>query len=303
MQLGSPDHVVVGATDLEGMEAFLGRFEFHSHPLPDLEPRAAQALYGLEGPCRQRRLVPEPAEQGWIRLVETPHAHRQGGAYDARPLAVDLYTRSIEKSLAIAAGARAHFPEIHCGELVEYEVGPLAIREAEVIGPDGLVVVFLEVSQRRSSLLDRVPERLHSEVHSVVLAVDSAGEALPFWQGPAGLDTLIDAPIEGAMISRLMNLPRPNVPVRFVLLADDACNPTRFELLEFSEDAGETRPTWPLAAGLHAPGFSVSNLDTALQTLGEAEAGALAQLGTGARGVSLVAPGQVRFELWQGVWS
>ncbi|MEM7587705.1 MAG: hypothetical protein AAF560_30235 [Acidobacteriota bacterium] len=289
--LDSPSHVVVGCSDLEAMEAFLGHFGFISSAAPELPADAASALYGLDRPARQRLLSTPGAEQGWVRLVATPHAARSFEPYDPRPVAIDLYTRDIHQSLEISRQAGAH-----CGELVEYELGPLEIQEVEVVGPDQLVVVFIRANQRRPSVLDHDPDRLHSEVHSVVHAVADADVAMPFWTEAGGLTTLIDARIEGPIISQLMALPRPNVPVRFILMCDAEVRPARLELLQFFEDPGTALPNWPLAAGLHGPCFAVEDLDAAIATL-PAEFGNIVCVGT-QRGVSAVAPGGVRFELW-----
>ena len=162
----------------------------------------------------------------------------------------DLYTRDIAESLELAARAGAH-----CRPLVEYSVGPLGIKEAETVGPDGLTLVFLEVDPRRPSLLDRVPDRLHSEVHSIVWTVGDAGAALPTWTAEAGLSVLVDAPIGGPTISDLLGLPRPKRAGALRPALRRGSEPGPFELLQFTEDPGEPLPTFPLAAGLHAPAF------------------------------------------------
>ncbi len=291
--LSSPSHVVIGSADLARTERFLCQFGFEAEPEETLPAPAAAALYGLESATPMRTLRAPGSNRGWILLVATPHAARPGGPYDARPVAIDLYTRDIHRSLEIAHHAGAEI-----GELVEYDLGPLEIKEVEVVGPDHLVVVFLQVSKARPSVLDRDPDRLHSEVHSVVLAVRSADAALPFWKEAAKLQTLIDSKIEGPIISRLMGLPRENVPVRFILLCDEASNPARLELLEFFEDPGGELSTWPLAAGLHTPAFTVGDLDRAMTALAAADYGEVAHTGSG-RAVSGVAAGGVRFELWE----
>ncbi len=102
------------------------------------------------------------------------------------------------------------------------------------------------------------------------------------------------------MISQLMALPRPDLPVRFTLMCDGDSNPARFELLQFVDDPGEQQPTLPLAAGLHAPGFAVADLDRAIAGLAEAELGTVVEVGD-ERAVTALAPGGVRFELWQAV--
>ncbi|MEM7483476.1 MAG: hypothetical protein AAF481_20140 [Acidobacteriota bacterium] len=289
--LASPSYVVIGASDLAKSARFLGYFGFMSASSSTLSAAAATALYGLDQPVEVQELDVPGARQGRVRLVATPHPPRSAGPYDARPVAIDLYTRDIHRSLEIAEAAGAEL-----GELVEYDLGPLEIKEVEVIGPDHLVVVFLQVNKLRPSVLDHDHDRLHSEVHSIVMSVRDAEAALPFWTGPSGLTTLIDAKIEGPIISRLMGLPRPNVPVRFILLCDEASNPARLELLEFFEDPGDELPNWPLAAGLQGPGFDVADLDRAQAVLTGADFGAVTLVEAG-RAVSAVAPGGVRFEL------
>ncbi len=292
--LSSPRHAVAGCTDLEETERFLANFGLDGQPAPELSAAAAAALYGLDGPAAQRVMRTPGSDRGWVRLVATPHAARHPGPYDARPIAIDFYTRDIRRSIEISRQAGAEIRD-----LVEYALGPIEVKEVEVIGPDHLVVVFIEVNTLRPSVLDRDPDRLHSEIHAIVHSVQDAAAALPFWTGAAGLQTLIDAPIEGPMISQLMGLPRENVPVRFTLTCDADSNPARFELLQFVDDPGEQQPSWPLAAGLHAPGFTVANLDQAMAALAGADFGRFAEVG-GKRGVSAMAPGGVRFELWQG---
>ena len=291
--LASPSYAVIGCSDLEKTERFLLHFGFEGCNATELSPDASAALYGLEGLARQRILRTPGADFGRARLVATPHGVRESGPYDARPIAIDLYTRDIHRSIEISRSAGAEIQE-----LVEYELGPLAIQEVEVVGPDHLVVVFIGVNKLRPSVLDRDPDRLHSEIHSVVFSVQSAEESLPFWTETAGLKTLIDAPIEGPIISKLMGLPRANVPVRFALMCDEDSNPARFELLEFYEDPGEVQPTWPLAAGLHAPAFDVDDLDAAMTALAGAEFGPVVEVDR-SRAVSAVAPGGVRFEVWE----
>ena len=75
------------------------------------------------------------------------------------------------------------------------------------------------------------------------------------------------------------------------------------ELIEL--DYGEVlpRPTWPLGQGIHAIGFEVASVKRALDRIRSAAYGEVAEVDTAVhfrgRGVSLRAPGRVRFELWQ----
>ncbi len=291
--LSSPSHAVAGCTDLGVAEHFLAHFGLVGEAAAELSAGAAAALYGLEDSAAQRVLRTPGAGEGWVRLVETPHGARHGGPYDARPIAIDFYTRDIRRSIELSRQAGAEIRD-----LVEYALGPIEVKEVEVVGPDHLVVVFIEVNKLRPSVLDQDPDRLHSEVHAIVHSVQDTGAALPFWTEAAGLETLIDTRIDGPMISRLMGLPKDNVPVRFTLMCDGDSAPARFELLQFVDDPGEQQPSLPLAAGLHAPGFTVADLDQAMAALPAADFGTVVEVGRD-RAVSAMAPGGVRFELWQ----
>jgi catechol 2,3-dioxygenase-like lactoylglutathione lyase family enzyme len=291
--LSSPQHAVLGAIDVEALVAFLRRFGFAEEERSILPAPAAAALYGLDAPARQIRLGVPGASRGWIRIVETPHAPSRRGPFDRGPHAVDLYTRDIRRSVALAAEAGAS-----CGPIGAYSVGPLAIEEAKVTGPAGLPLVFIQVARRRPSALDRDAERLHSEVHSIVWAVDSLDASLPFWRDRAGLRPFLDATIREPAVARFMGLPRPEAPVRLAMMADAEVSPARLEILEFPEDPGAPAAGLPLREGLHAPAFRVDDLERAIGRLSDAGFGPVASL-DGARAVSGVAPGDVRFELWQ----
>ncbi len=302
MQLTSPSHAVVGSTDLDRSARFLAVFGFEITASAKLPTAEAMALYGLDQPVREARLAVPGTARGWIRLVETPHPPRattrpDHSPYDHRPVALDLYTRDIEQSIAMA---RATGAEI--GKLVDYAVGPLALKEVETLGPDGLVTVFIEIANRRPSILDTDRARIHSEVHSIVFAVPSAERALATWRDAAGLDVLVDAPIRGPVISELMSLPRDNVPVRFVLLSDEEASPARFELIEFVEDPGQPHPTRPLAAGLHAAGFAVQDLDRSCAVLEGCHFESMVSIDSAvhpnARAVAGTTEDGLPFELW-----
>lgn len=297
MILGSPYEAVVGSRDSKGLAAFLAELSFESAGVGELSAEVAAALYGLAGPAEEQRLVVPGAATGSVRLVTTPEPPRAPGPFDGRPLAIDLYTRDMKRSMAVAESAGGHL-----GALVEYALGDLEVAEIEVTGPDGLIVVFIEVSRRRPSVLDADRERLHSEVHSIVWAVPHAAEPLAFWLG-AGLETLVDAEIRGPIISKLMGLPKPDVPVRFILLCDGDHSPARFELIEFLDDDGPVTASWPLAAGLHAASFRADDLEAAMAALDGASFGEPVTIDSELHGqalaVSAQAPGGTRFELWQ----
>ena len=298
MALPSPSHAVVGASDPRAMAAFLGRLGFEATAEDRLPLAAARALYGLEAEAPEMELRMPGAALGWIRLVATPHPAAAHHVFARGPHAIDLYTTDMKRSLELAAAAGAH-----CRPAATYKVGPLELTEAKTVGPDGFAVVYIQVARRRPSLLDREPGRLHSEVHSLVFTVDSITEALPFWKERAGLSAFLDATIVEPAVCAFMGLPRNDVPLRLAMLADGESQPARLELLEFPQDAGPSLPTWPLRAGLHGAGFAVTSLEDARRSLPGAQFGEVVDLDTAvhprARGVTAVAPGGVRFELWE----
>jgi hypothetical protein len=292
--LASPHHAVIGCSDLEVMTRYLSHFGHEIRQEGELPEEAARELYGLERSCRQRVLAAPAATSGWLRLVETPTPVQEVGPYDRGPLAIDFYTRNTARSLELVRQADGRY-----GETVAYEVGPLEVEETDTLGPDALRIVFLQINRGRPSLLDSDPERLHSELHSIVWTVASMDTALTPWVQAGGLTLLNAALIEGPTISRLLGLPRPEVPIRFALAADREQTPARLELIEFPQDEGANRATWPLVPGLHAAVFFVGDLDDAMEGLDAVELGTVVEIVGGGRAVSGVAAGGVRFELWE----
>jgi len=296
--LPSPSHAVVGAVDPDRIAGFVQLFGFECAAEGTLPEKAARELYGLDGATREWVLSVPGAERGWLRIVRTPDAPREAGPFDHRPLAIDLYSRDIQRSLEIA---RTY--DIQCRELVEYTVGPYEVMAFEAIGPERFKLNFIQANILTPCVLNADPDRLHSELHSLVWAVASAAETLPPWKESAGLEVLVDTHFGGPIISKLMGLPKPEVPVRFAVLADAEQNPVRFKFIEFSEERGVDVPDFPLAAGLFAAGFSVDDLEAAQQAMTGCTFGEVVEFDTplhrGARSVTAVAPGGVRFELWQ----
>lgn len=295
--LPSPTHCIVGATDLDAVARFLGTFGFTDRRDDVLAADAATKLYGLPGPARQATLRTAGATgPGWIRVVETWRPAPHVGPYDHGPHAIDLYTRDIEASVALARGAGAE-----CGAITHYTVGPLAIGETKVVGPDHVVLVFIQVDKRRPSRLDAPDPPLHSELHSAVWTVPAIDAVKPFWTGRAGLPQLLDATITDPKVAAFMRLPRAESPIRLLVVADPAQRPARVEFIEFPEDPGHPAPTdRPLHAGLYALGFGSDDVARDMASLPEvAWSVPVAASGVGPNmAVTGVAPGGVRVELW-----
>jgi catechol 2,3-dioxygenase-like lactoylglutathione lyase family enzyme len=234
---------------------------------------------------------------GFLRLVETREAARALTAFDPRAFAIDLFTRDIERSLEVARDAGGH-----CSKIADHEFGPIVVREAEVHGPDGLVITLLHLHGRRPSVLDRREDLLHSEVHSFVYSVHDIDRIAPFWQETLGLRKVTDARFGGTSLSIAMGLEEREISARFVVFTDAADQPVRVQLIEFLAEGGHPAPSFPLHPGLHAVAFEVDDLPAAMSALSPARFGA-STIADGvlgpARAVTGCAPGDLRFELWE----
>lgn len=296
--LPSPTHVVVGASNLEASASFLAVFGFASLEEAVLPPRAARELYGIDGALLELRMAMPGADRGWVRLIETPHPPREFAAFDNRPFAIDLFSADVERSLHAATSAG-----FSCSPIANHVFGPITVREAEVHGPDHLVLTLLETNARRPSLLDREPDRLHSEVHALVWSAQGIDSLLEFWTAVAGHEVLSDFSWKSRELGPLLGVGERELEVRLAVWSDGEANPVRLEMIEFLGQEAASHPSLPLAAGLHAPAFSVPDLEAVLARLTGAEPGTIVELDTAlhgpARAATAVAPGGLRFELWE----
>jgi hypothetical protein len=295
--LPSPRDVVVGASDLDDAAEFLQVFGFQEYLSTALPADAARALYGLDGETGERMMIVPGAELGRIRLVTTPHPARSFAPFDARPFAIDLFTTDMERSVALA---EEH--GYHTSPVTDHVFGPVRIREVEIIGPDRLVMTLLEPSAgRRSSILDKDPDRLHSEVHAFVWNDVEIDAPLEYWQ-QCGLEKSMDAVLETPGMGALVGVPEEDIKLRLTVLADGESNPIRVEFVEFLGKPSTPQPSLPLAAGLHAPAFEVDDLDATRAAMGEAEFGEVVTVDTAIhsemRAATAVSPQGHRFEVW-----
>lgn len=276
--LGSPRGVVIGATDLAATEAFFAGLGFGAVARCEMDG----GLYGASSSVSEVVLGMPGCDRGTIRLVSTSVAAPEKGPFDAGPYAFDVYTRDIEASLALLADA-GH----PAGPVGRVELGPLVMLQARVRGPDRLPLVLIEANHRRPSRLDQVDDALHSEGHSCVWAVPSVSESVTFWRDVAGLAVPFDAPVVHPEVSRFLELPRPDVPLRMAMACDEAQSPMRLEFMAFEGDRGASPGApLPLAAGLHAVEWEVADVDATLDELG------LTALGRGVAGGLMVASTQ-----------
>jgi catechol 2,3-dioxygenase-like lactoylglutathione lyase family enzyme len=297
--LSSPSHAVIGATNLEEAIEFFRLFGFEETQRTTLPETAAAALYGLNAEAQEAVLRVPGSRHGWTRLVETPQSERAAAPLDNRAFAIDLFSSNLEESIEIAS--RGGFK---AGSIATHQFGPVSIREMSIEGPDRLNLTLLEQEVgRRPSVLDSAPGRLHSELHAFVWSVQAMDDKLSFWQDRGELETLTDAVLDSPQIGAVLGVPEKTVKLRLAVLADAQSAPARLEMIEFLGEAAENQPNFPLCGGLHAPAFSVIDISATQNRLTEAEFGSVVDINTevhpSARAVSGVAPGNLRFELWQ----
>lgn len=296
--LNSPRDIVVGASNLEATVGFLTMFGFEVRASAVLPAPAAGALYGLDAAADEVLMVVPGAELGRVRVVATPYPPRTFAAFDARPVALDLFSTDVEVSRALAI---EHGYDV--SPITDHHLGPVVIREVAVTGPDDLKVTLLwQTAGRRPSILDREPGRLHSEVHAFVWSDSELDVTLRLWES-LGLAKLLDVVLDTPGLGELVGVAEEDLKMRLAVLADAAAQPVRVEFVEFLGRPATLQPTLPLAAGLHAPAFEVADLDAAVELLSAVDVGEIVTLSTAihveARAATAVTPRGQRFEIWQ----
>jgi len=291
------DHAVVGASDVAVTVAFFEALGFQMLARHEVGADVAAALHGLAGATDEVVLAVPGATSGGIRVVATPLAQVDRGDFFRGGHAIDLYTTDINASVAAARGAGAVV-----GPIADYAFGPVHLTQAQAVGPDGVDVVFVGIDHRLPSVLDAAPQRLHSEVHSIVASIDDLAAETAFWSEVAGLTLRSQFPIDVPAVSDFMMLPR-HAPVRMSVMAGPEARPPRFELLAYDDADGRLTPSHPLTAGALVPAFMVDDLDAFLATVtaaGAASGDVVVAPGAGtpaARTLWLRSPGGVDVEL------
>ncbi len=299
--LSSPSHAVVGASDVDRTCRFLSTFGFHISETADLPMVAARDLYGLNCPLKEVVLRADRSSTGWFRVVQTPERRLTPNPGDHKPLLVELYTRNVDDSLAVAADAGAYVLPPTTYSLPG--LGPM--REGVAVGPDFLCLGLIESESRRPSLLDSDTQALYSEIGSVMWAVGDLDGATAVLTVEAGLSrTLSEAIIDARAIPPLKELLMPSVPTRIACFSSPDLRPLTLELTKFlGASAAYESPAWPLRPGLHAIGFNVDDVPAAVSLLPSMAWGPLVELDTPTHHGAVAATGllaqAVRLELWQ----
>lgn len=266
--LDSPDHVTVGASDPSRTGDFLKRLGFEFTGQQRISGAEAAALYGFTHAVMEDWYTAAGSRWGQIVVVQTPTGPHDRSTFDRGAHALDLYTRDMDKSIATVTAAGGS-----CGPIGRYQAGPLQIAEVKAAGPDGLPIVFIATDQRRPSVLDDHPERLHSQVHSIVWVVDDVEAARVMWETEAGLSALVDLELADPAVAHFMGLEDPQTRLRLVMECDGEVHPARLEVLTFLDEEGPTPPLHPLTAGTFFPGFTVVDVDRARAALTSAHFG------------------------------
>lgn len=256
--MAAPHEVVIGTSDISDGSRLWGVLGYEVVAEGTYDAEHAAALYGLDdAPTSWRRLaLPARPDRGTVRLVATPHAPVARSVTSLGPLAVDVYTADLDRSLALLEDAG-----IDHGPRGTIDLGALVMHQAEVVTPDGWRLVLVEANHRRPSALDNDATLLHSEVHSVLWTVPSIEEATSAFVD-AGLTQTHVFPIRHPELARIISLPDPDTLLRMNLLVDDEQRPIRVELCEFPEVAANAphgSNDEVLRPGIHALAFGAAD--------------------------------------------
>lgn len=260
------DHAVVGVSDLAASIAFYSAYGFEVVAQSRLEADVAAALYGLDAATDEVTLGVPGAATGRLRLVLTPLPLPDRGHFHRGGHALDIYTSDMAASTALARELG-----VVVGPTADYVFGPVSLQQAQAMAPDEVPFVFVGIDRRLPSVLDDQPERVHSELHSVVGCIDGIDAETAFWKDVVGLELRSQFPIDVPAVSEFMMLPR-HVPIRMSVMSGPAANPPRFELLEFSDAEGITVSGRPLLPGCLVVGLRVPDVLAAVEAMAEAGA-------------------------------
>jgi len=251
--LGAVRSIVIGASNPAATIAFLRVFGFENTATSIIIESVASEMYGLAHETTETTLA-NPSGGASLAIVATPNAGRARSAYQLGPRALDLYTPDIESALGLIAASGLASSISPIGDI---SLGPVAMRQALIMGPDGLPVVLVQSNMARSSVLDDHPESSFSDPHSVVWCVPERDSEAAWWQAQFELTKGMDLGFSEPAVSTYLGLPDPVVPIHMTMLSDTAIAPARLELLAFPEhpDASEASSEdadGPLTGGIWA---------------------------------------------------
>jgi catechol 2,3-dioxygenase-like lactoylglutathione lyase family enzyme len=255
------DHAVLGASDLARATAFYEAFGFEVLRRGSIDADVAAVLYGIDAELDEAVLGVAGATGGMLRIVATPLPGRGHVPFARGGHALDLYTTDIARSIAIAEQQGA----VH-GPVADYPFGPVHLTQAQAMAPDDVALVFVGINHRLPSALDLDPQRVHSDLHSLVACVADIDAETAFWIDVVQLEQQSAFPIDVPAVSEFMMLPR-HAPVRMSVLRGPGATPPRFELMQFTDAEGPELPDHPLLPGSIACGLRVDDFDATLARL------------------------------------
>ena len=182
------------------------------------------------------------AESGRIRLVPAQGDAEPTEVWDLGPRLLGIYSRDLTATAqaVTAAGGIS-------GPPVTYPYGTASLSELVAYGRDNVwwtVPLAVPGAHRPSDAYASAPDRLHSELHTVVLVVDDHDAAVAFFEA-GGLGTVFDGEMTGSEFERLVGMPE-GATLRLAFMGGPDHLPARFEIMSFTGVDGADRTGEPV---------------------------------------------------------
>ncbi len=253
---GPVAEVVVGATEMAATTEFLGLFGLVEVERVAIGDDEATCVFGLSAVVGNGVRLASPAAPGRATVLVVPTAIPGDPTVDWQlgPRALDIYTTDLDRGVAAAGAAGwTASPE------AVLAAGPMRMRQQMVTGPDGLAVVLVDSTHRRSSVCDLSDAPLHSEPHSVVWSVADHADELERWVA-AGWTAGATINFSEPSVSAELGLPESPTPITMTMLSDPDVAAIRVELMTFDDHVDPDQNAAPLdqlapvamTAGLHS---------------------------------------------------
>ncbi len=257
--------VVIGSTAPAASADFLAAFDFVVAGTRRIEADEAMAVYGLAGPLDATVMVAAHAPGGpTLELIPTSSGPSPRRGWDAGPAALDVYVRDLDVAVEMLASRG-----LSSSAVGGISMGSMAMRQVMVEGPEGLGVVPVESTHRRSSVLDSDPSASFSEPHSVVWVVDDHDSEVAAWTR-AGWTPGVTISFEEPSISEELDLPDSPTKITMTMFSDPDAAAMRVELMTFDDHSSPRRrdgdPGAPLPAGIAALVHVVDDTDDMEET-------------------------------------
>lgn len=224
MSLRYIQEVVVASTDVAAAVAFHGEAF-------GLEPLAGEAAADAADAADGVLLGVPGVSGGRLRIVATEaQAGEAPAVWDLGARLLGIYSRDLERTVNTMgrAGGAPRTP-------VTYAYGASSLSELVGAGADGVwwtVPLAVAGAHRPSEAYDADAERLHSELHTVVLVVDDHDGARALFEA-GGLTTAFDGVMSGPPFDELVGMPA-EAGLRLAFLVGPEQGSARLELMSFT---------------------------------------------------------------------